>query len=297
MELRHLRYFTVVAELENITRAAVQLNVSQPPLSRQIRDLEREIGVSLFERSARRLMLTTSGRIFLREARRILKQTEQAVAKARDVAGRGRKEVHVGFAPSPSADLLPKALKRFQQQNRMVRVILHDMSSAEEIAGLTNRQLDLALIVRVISKPILKVRFEKLCEFSVGLLVPRNHPMARRKRVSLGDVRGQPLVGYSRREYPDYHRWISGVLAPARIRPMLTLECDGAHSLITAIKSGHGIAVAADVYQTLSAGSLVHVPFHPPARPLELGIATLKHRNMSPDAARFCEILREVASA
>src|SRR2546428_5308290 len=100
MELRHLRYFVAVAEEQNVTRAAARLHVSQPPLSRQIRDLEDELGIALFDRSAKSVRLTEAGRAFLAEARLVLQRAEDAVEMAQDVAGGKRGEIHVGYAPS-----------------------------------------------------------------------------------------------------------------------------------------------------------------------------------------------------
>src|SRR5579859_2406052 len=105
MELRHLRYFVAVAEEQNVSRAAKRLNVSQPPLSRQIRDLENELGVALFDRGARSVRLTEAGRIFLTEARTILRGAEGAVEMVKDVAGGKRGEIHVGYAPSLTVEL------------------------------------------------------------------------------------------------------------------------------------------------------------------------------------------------
>src|SRR5579863_6215004 len=100
MELRHLRYFIVVAEEQNVTRAAARLHVSQPPLSRQIRDLEEELGVALFKRTAKSVELTAAGKIFLTEARAILQRSNEAVQTVRAVASVGRGQVRVGYAPS-----------------------------------------------------------------------------------------------------------------------------------------------------------------------------------------------------
>ena len=99
MELRHLRYFVAVAEMENVSRAALKLHVSQPALSRQIRDLEDEIGFQLFERTAKSVSLTNAGRVFLNDARALLKQADEAVKKAHSVAHPGETEIHVGSAP------------------------------------------------------------------------------------------------------------------------------------------------------------------------------------------------------
>src|SRR6202008_2454598 len=109
MELRHLRYFVAVAEEENVTRAASRLHVSQPALSRQIRDLEEELGFPLLERSAKSVRLTEAGRAFLIEARALLQRVEEAVKTARAIA-MGGIELHVGYAPSLTARILPQTL-------------------------------------------------------------------------------------------------------------------------------------------------------------------------------------------
>src|ERR1700751_2584315 len=114
MELRHLRYFVAVAEMENVSRAATQkLHVAQPSLSRQIRDLEDEVGVPLFERTARSVRLTEAGRAFLDEARAILKHTDDAVAKARAIAGKGEAELHIGDWPLATGRIMPSPLRAY----------------------------------------------------------------------------------------------------------------------------------------------------------------------------------------
>src|SRR5687767_9596121 len=114
MELRHLRYFVAVAEEENVTRAAERLHVSQPPLSRQIRGLEDELGVELFERSAKSIRLTDAGRMFLTEARAVLERADQAVHAVKAIGSGVSGELNVGFAPSLAVDILPRALRQFQ---------------------------------------------------------------------------------------------------------------------------------------------------------------------------------------
>src|SRR5580765_7874920 len=114
MELRHLRYFVAVAEAENVTRAAMRLHVSQPGLSRQIRDLEEELGFALLERGAKSVRLTAAGRTFLEEAKAVLKRTEEAVQAAKAVATGSGMELDVGYATSPTAKILPPTLRAFQ---------------------------------------------------------------------------------------------------------------------------------------------------------------------------------------
>ncbi|MGC2578615.1 MAG: LysR family transcriptional regulator, partial [Terrimicrobiaceae bacterium] len=227
MELRHLRYFVAVAEELNITRAAVRLNVSQPPLSRQIRDLEDELGVVLLERSPKEVCLTAAGRIFFKEARRVLRQAAEAVRKAREL-GLARAELRVGYAPSPTVQILPRALRAFQKAAPEARVELLDQSTEESLAGLSAATIDVALVVQPPLTGRSSLVFEKLLELPVGIIVPHEHQFARRGSVTLDEALSQPLVPYVRKGYADYHHWLSGVLKRARRKPRLVTAVDGA---------------------------------------------------------------------
>src|SRR5436853_3441210 len=115
VELRHLRYFVAVAEMENVSRAALKLHVSQPALSRQIRDLEDELGFSLLERTAKSVRLTEAGRTFLDNARGLLQNADEAVTKARGVAHAEPTELQVGYSAENTVEILPKTLRAFQR--------------------------------------------------------------------------------------------------------------------------------------------------------------------------------------
>jgi len=160
MELRHLRYFIAVAEAENVSRAALKLHVSQPALSRQIRDLEDELGFLLLERSAKSVRLTEAGRAFLTEARAVLQRAEDAVITAREIATGGGGELHVGYAPSLTARILPPTLRAFQAELPKVRVKLHDLSTEEMLTGLREAKLQLAFIIRLSTAMLRGLRFE-----------------------------------------------------------------------------------------------------------------------------------------
>jgi LysR family transcriptional regulator, benzoate and cis,cis-muconate-responsive activator of ben and cat genes len=145
VELRHLRYFVSVAETENVSRAALKLHISQPALSRQIRDLEEEIGVLLLERTAKSVCLTQAGRVFLPEARAVLQRADQAINKAKAVAGADT-ELRIGYSPTPTARLLPAILRAYQRAMPDVRVRLHDWRNDENLAGLRQGRLHLAFV-------------------------------------------------------------------------------------------------------------------------------------------------------
>src|SRR5262249_54528104 len=162
MELRHLRYFIGVAEEENVSRAALKLHVSQPALSRQVRDLEDELGFPLLERSAKSVRLTEAGRAFLVEARAVLQRAEEAVKAARAIATGGSGELHVGYAPTLTARILPATLRAFQTQLPNVRVRLHDLSTEEMLAGLRESTLQIAFIVQLSPAMLRGLHFEEL---------------------------------------------------------------------------------------------------------------------------------------
>ena len=141
VEPRHLRYFVAVAETENVSRAALKLHVSQPALSRQIRDLEDEIGFCLLERTAKSVRLTGAGRAFLSDARALLQRADEAVKKARAIAGAEPAELKVGYSPAATARILPPILRAYQRVMPKAHVKLHDWSNEENVTGLRDGRL------------------------------------------------------------------------------------------------------------------------------------------------------------
>src|ERR1043165_5766028 len=167
MELRHLRYFVGVAEEENVSRAALKLHVSQPALSRHIRDLEEELGFLLLDRGAKSVRLTDAGRAFLSEARAVLQRAEDAVKAARAIATGEHGELHVGYAPSLTARILPQILRAFQAELPRVRVRLHDFSTEEMLAGLREGRLQVAFVVRLPRALLRGLQFAELARDSI----------------------------------------------------------------------------------------------------------------------------------
>ncbi|HSY17612.1 MAG TPA: LysR family transcriptional regulator, partial [Candidatus Acidoferrales bacterium] len=235
MELRHLRYFVAVAEEQNVTRAAARLHVSQPPVSRQIRNLEDELGIALFEREANAVRLTEAGRAFLTEARNLLRRAEDAVEMAKAVAGGKRGEIHVGYAPSLTVELLPRALKCFRESNPGVRVQLHDLSTQGMLHGLTVGKLQVAMLVRVPPKVLTGFIFEELLQLPVCVAMHPAHPLARARKVGLEQVAKERLVTFTLADYPEHHAWIAGLFAPLNRLPQIVEEHDSITSLIAAV--------------------------------------------------------------
>jgi len=276
MELRHLRYFVAVAEEQNVTRAAARLHVSQPPLSRQVRDLEGELGVALFEHGARSVRLTPAGRVFLTEARAVLRRADQAVRAAQAAAGGQRAEIHFGYAPSLTASILPPALRRFARQAPEVRVHLHDLSTAEMRCGLREGRLHAALMVNAGGRAPAGLQFTEMLRLAVRIAMAPTHRLARAGSVRLEQLAGEPLVVLSRDGYPEHHDWIRSLFARLNRRPVIAEEHDSSTSLIAAVEAGAGIALTSTGLRSLAGRRLVFRAIRP--APPDLGVV-LAHRD------------------
>jgi DNA-binding transcriptional LysR family regulator len=276
MELRHLRYFVAVAEAENVSRAALKLHVSQPGLSRQIRDLEDEIGFQLFERSAKSLRLTGAGKVFLTEACAVLRRADEAVKTARAVATGGSGEIHVGYAPSLTVQILPQALRTFQGKFPNVRVALHDLSTEEMLSQLREGKLSVALMVRPPRKMSAGIVFEELARYPLGVAVAPKHPLAKSKSVALAQIAREPLIAYSRKDYPEYHAMLEKLFAPVGRVPRIAEEHDGITSVIAAVEAGRGFALVPSCVACMAGPRLKIIPLNPAGQPVPVGAAWRK---------------------
>ncbi len=271
MELRHLRYFVAVAEEENVSRAALKLHVSQPGVSRQIHDLEAEIGFQLFERGAKSLRLTAAGDVFLAEARAVLRRADDAVAKARAVAGGAAGEINIGYAPSLTVQILPPALRKFHEQFPHVRAALHDLSTEEMLAQLGDDRLQVALTVRPPANMLRGFRFEELARYAMRVAVAPTHELARARTIGLEQVVREPLIAYSRKEYPEYHRMLEELFAPVGGKPRIAGEHDSVTSLIAAVESGRGYALVPECLSCMVGERLKLIPLTQALPPIPVG--------------------------
>jgi len=292
MELRHLRYFAAVAEEENVSRAALRLHVSQPALSRQIRDLEDELGFPLLERSAKSVRLTDVGRIFYDEARAVLRRADEAVKVARAAAEGSHGELRVGYAPSLTPHILPPALRAFQSLAPGLRVALHDLSTGEMIERLQDGRLQIAFLVQPSSRMLRALRFEKLADVRLCLAVSPGHRLASRRRLTLEDAAREPLIAYTRSEYPEYHEFLKELFPDTRLH--IAEEHDGVNSLIAAVEAGSGVALVPETLTCFAGPRLKLLPLHPGPKPLAVGAAWPKE-NLVPQAAQFLECARKVS--
>ncbi|QJE94993.1 LysR family transcriptional regulator [Luteolibacter luteus] len=255
MELRHLRYFVAVAEEENVTRAAARLHVAQPSLSRQIRDLEHELGVDLFDHAVRSVRLTAAGRHFLGEAREAIARIEQATRSVQEFVHGAAGELHIGYAPSLSTTTLPRALRLFLGRYPKVQAQLHDLSTEEMIAGIRAGSLDVALIAKTSEHPWDGVEFREIARHRPAVALPPSHNLAKADAIDLKSLGDQSLLAYGRTQYPEYHAWLQQVFGEKAV-PKIAGEYDSSSSLIASVESGCGIALVQEGFETLAGSRL-----------------------------------------
>lgn len=255
----------------NFTKAAQKLRVAQPALSRQIHDLEDELGVKLFNRDQRAVKLTEAGAAFLTEARAVLERADEAVKLVRGVARGERGEIHVGYAPSLTVELLPSALHSFHNLAPGVHVKLHDLSSEEMMRGVSEGKLHLSLVARPEAGALRGLKYEPLEDYPICVGMPPNHRLARTREVTLEQIANEPLVGYSRGEYPEYHAMLKQLFASTGGAPRVMEEHDSAPSLIAAAGIGRGLIIGPACLGMLAGGRLKFRPLTPAPPPVQLG--------------------------
>ena len=185
-ELRHLRYFVAVAEELHFGRAARALNISQPPLSRQIQDLERNVGAQLLNRSAKSVTLTEAGKVFLAESKRILSQVYRSVDSVRRANAGETGHLEIGFAPFFDAYLLPSLRHVLLERYREADITFHRLSNEEQVRQLRNGSLDVGLMLLPVENAD-QIAIEQLFRLPAVAVVADSHPLAHRQQISLRD--------------------------------------------------------------------------------------------------------------
>ena len=243
MELRHLRYFVTVAEELNFSRAAARLHLSQPPLSRQIQNLEYEIGATLFDRSRKRLQLTRAGELFLREAKEILAQSQRAVRLTRAVGQGKNGDLTVAFLSPLGGIFLPPALRALLQKYPLVNVSVVEMAPRRQIDALLDHQIDLGILPKVEAQLEKELALEPVLEVALVAALPPTHRLTRHRRVPLRELANETLVFFKRSSAPAIHDWIRDLCRAKGFEPKIARQCDQAQAILDTVASGVGISI------------------------------------------------------
>lgn len=242
MELRHLRYFVAVAEELHFARAAARLGIEQSPLSRQIRDLEEEIGVPLFERTTRSTRLTFAGGVFLRDARHILANVEIAAHSAREAASGRSGRLSLSIADGLTSVHVSRLLIAIRAELPELELRLLDLPGAHQLAALRAGQLDVALSMREADGPDL--RSQVLWTEPLGVALPSSHALARELRIDIAQLQDEPIVMC----HPDLGSGCYGQLMAAfheaEIEPKVAEYVFQRGTALTLVAAGFGLGIA-----------------------------------------------------
>jgi DNA-binding transcriptional LysR family regulator len=242
MEMRHLRYFVAVAEHLHFGRAAEQLHMCQPPLSQQIKSLEEELGILLFYRKNKRITLTDAGRAFLEDAREILRRTESASERARDIANGVLGLISLAFVLPAMDTFLPEAIREFRQENPRVEIRLLEMGTLAQLDALAAGSIDLG-VMRLFQQETRGLFVEKIVEEAYVLAIPSQHPLALSKMVPLAALDREPLVFFPRRNNPALHDRIMACCHAVGCTPKISQEAILKVTAIALAEAGLGIAL------------------------------------------------------
>jgi DNA-binding transcriptional LysR family regulator len=279
VELRHLRYFIAVAEELNFSRAAQRLHVSQPPLSRQIRDLESELNVRLLERNRQGVTLTRVGRALLARARELIRNVEALRMHAHQIEAENYEELQIGYAPAPTAEIIARILSRYHELAPGAPVTLHDLSLSEILTGLKAKKLHAGLTLRPTAGEMRGLKFEALRRYSVGIICANASSFANLSVIRPSLVPANKLVGYRATDFPEYHQWVANVLGVSKTRVAITQECDGVMSVIAAVESGHAPAVVGEFTTAVAGDRVRYIPFVSKASYMDVGLLYRKSEN------------------
>jgi DNA-binding transcriptional LysR family regulator len=275
VELRQIRSFLSIAETLHFGRTAELIHISQPALSLQIRALEEEVGVRLFERNRRKTTLTAAGFAFRDDAATALSQLEQAIRRARLAANGKLGLLRIGFISTAGSEIVPDMVRQFRELNPEVEFSLRNILTAEQIQMLEAGSLDIGFLrLPIGGHPALDVVTVHREPFV--LVVPSSHKLAKRKAVRLRELAGQDFVMYERTYAPGFHDLIFGILRDARIVPTVSQTAGEIPTLISLVDARMGItilpasAVKHSVASVVSCEILDRIPMS------EIGIAVSK---------------------
>ena len=259
MELRHLRYFVAVAEEAHITRAAERLGIQQPPLSQQIRALERELDVQLFRRKPRGVELTDAGQAFLERARAILDQVERAFATTRRTARGEQGRVVVGFTSSaPFHPFVPRVIRAFREISPLVSLVLEESGSSELVQGLHNEEIDAAFIRSPLADVVgLVVR--PLLEEEMVVALPAGHALAKDSgALPLSALANETFILYKRPGGPGLYDTIITACRGAGFSPRVGQEAPRIISTLNLVAAGLGVSIVPTSLQRLQMDGVIY---------------------------------------
>jgi DNA-binding transcriptional LysR family regulator len=297
MELRHLRYFVAVAEELNFTRAAEKLRLAQPSLTRQIHNLEEELGVRLLDRTKNQVSLTEEGISFLVDARRLVALSLESV-KAVQRFSRGESgQLNLGYLFKFNFDLLPATLATFYQTCPEIAVNLFDMSPAEQLRALEARKIDLGFIglrPPAANKSMAALNWECVARHNVVAVLPARHPLSKKSKILARDLRSLFFVAMSEGTHPGSRDWLTGLCRQAGFTPRILQDVELESGIMTFVAEGLGVTLAREQIKNLPHPGVVFRPLATAAK-ADYWIAW-HHENRSKALGQYIEVVKRQAA-
>jgi len=296
MELRHLRYFVTVAEELNISRASARLRISQPAVSRQLRDLEEELRVALFTREKHGLKLTPAGQSFLAHARDLLRRSIYAVKQMAAFNEQAKETLTVGYiAPVLSSTLTP-ALRSFSQAHPQAEVALREMTPGEQVKALRAGRIDLALLGNPCPEIEREFSVTVLTRIPFQAVLPDNHLLALRQRIALSELEGEPVIGFSEETFPGRNAAICAACQAAGFTPRFRHHVENLSALLAVVAAGKGVTLAPAEVSQLAHPQAVFVPLAAPV-PFVISAAAQRKDGANPLVKELLECCRKGAAS
>ncbi len=289
MELRHLRYFVTVAEELHFGRAAARLFIAQPPLSQQIQQLERELGVTLFARTSRRVQLTPAGTAFLLEARQILAHLDTAADAARRAARGETGWLGIGFAASATYDLLPAVLHDFRAAFPEVALSLQELNAVEQASALREKVIHVGFARPYAPEPEAIVHAVQREPFLAAL--PDLHPLTNRAFLPLAALSNEPFISFPALPKPSYAEIVRLACESAGFTPHVVQEVREMQTALSLVAAGFGIALLPSSVQHLHRDGVAYRPLLEPAPRTELAVVS-RRDDPSPVLENFLAVVR-----
>jgi len=292
MELRQLRYFAAVAREQNFTRAAEKLNIAQPPLSRQIQQLEEEFGTTLFERNSRPVRLTEAGRLLLEQATQVLDRVEDIGEMMRRLRGIARQRFGIGFVASTLYGKLPDVVRRFRQARPEVEIVMVELTSIEQITALKEGRIDVGFGRIPLDDPMIDrilLRREKL---SVAL--PLSHPLASKVgTIRLEELSKDGLIVYPKSPRPSYADQVMVLYRERGIKPAHVHEVRELQTALGLVAAESGVCLVPASVERLRRDNVVYRPLDEPTANSPIIMSTRK-ADKSADIPVMLKLIRDI---
>jgi DNA-binding transcriptional LysR family regulator len=293
MELRHLRYFVAVAEVLSFTRAAERLHLAQPSLTRQIKDLETEIGVQLFDRVRKRTSLTPEGESFLLDAKRLVDECAQSVLAVQRLSRGEAGQLNIGYVANVYHDLLPATLGSFRKACPRTALNVFDMTPAEQYHALEGRKIDLGFIPFRSHSNDSDLQSASVGQDIMMVAVASVNPLAKKAKIDLKDLEPMFFVGMSKRTYPGFNEWLIHACREAGFTPRVLQDADREPAVISFVAAGLGVALLPEQIKRLPHEGVIFRPLR--QRLTSDSWAVWKRSNSSNCLKQYIQIVKKLS--